>query len=459
MKKIIIPFLTVFSYLTCFGQDVDSTVIRAIYDNELVSDVPVNNLRTLCKEAPGRIAGSAISLKAINIIEKAIMKMGPDTVYLQDLETYPWSRGIKEEAVTYFSKNGKFELHALAIGGSIATGDRGIKSSIVEVDSFDELKKLGQKNVRGRIVFFNQPMNPEFINPGRAYGNAGYQRVFGASEAARYGAIGVVVRSLTLASNYEPHTGILRYNDSIAKIPAICISTLDADSLSKLLKTDSSLKVYFKTNCKNLPHAKSFNIIAEIKGSEKPKEIITVGAHIDSWDVGEGAQDDGVGCIHVMEVIRLFRELGIKPKRTVRIVIFMDEEMHQTGAKKYAETVKQKNEKIYAAYESDSGSLLPLGFGCSTEEPAYSKFMALEKYFRPYELHEFYKGDGDVDVYPLKEFGVPLLNLHPDQQRYFDYHHSVSDRFEAVHPRELKLCGAATASLIYLIDKLDIFGE
>jgi Peptidase family M28. len=151
--------------------------------------------------------------------------------------------------------------------------------------------------------------------------------------------------------------------------------------------------------------------------------------------------------------------LGIKPKRSVRIVIFMDEEMHQTGAKKYAETVKQKNEKIYAAYESDSGSLLPLGFGCSADEPAYSKFLALEKYFSPYELHEFYKGNGDADVYPLKEFGVPLLNLHPDQQRYFDYHHSVSDRFEAVNPRELKLCSAATASLIYLIDKLDIFGK
>jgi carboxypeptidase Q len=457
MKNLLIQFFLAFNFITGFGQDSDSLVIRSVYDNELLSEVPINNLRTLCKKAPGRLAGSPASFIALNLIEKAIQRMGPDTVYRQQLEVYSWNRGKKEEAIAYLGEKATLKLHALAIGGSISTGINGIKSTIVEVHSFEELKKLGSEKIKGKIVFFNQPMDPKFISPSPAYGSAVYQRVFGASEAARYGAIGVVVRSMTLASDYEPHTGIMHYVDTIAKIPAICISTLDADSLSKLLKTDASVKVFFKTDCNNLPAIKSYNIVAEIKGSVKPGEIITVGAHIDCWDVCEGAQDDGAGCIHVMEVLRLFHELGIKPKRTIRVVIFMDEEMHQSGAKKYAETVKQKNEKIYAAYESDSGSLLPLGFGCMSDEHSYSKFLTLEKYFKPYSIYEFYKGHGDVDVYPLKDFGVPLLNLHPDMQRYFDYHHSINDRFEAVHPRELKLCSAATASLIYLIDKLDIF--
>lgn len=454
-----LSFLIMFSFVPAFGQDADSLVLRAIYDNELVSQVPVNNLKTLCKNAPGRLAGTSASLKAISIIKNEILDMKPDTLYLQELEVYPWDRGKKEEASAFSEKYGKLKLHALAIGGSISTGKKGVKSSIIEVHGFEELKKLGHERINGKIVFFNQPMDPKFVSPSPAYGQAVYQRVFGASEAARYGAIGVVVRSMSLSSDYLPHTGIMHYNDSLAKIPAICISTLNADSLSNLLKADSSLKVYFKTNCNNLPACKSFNIIAEIKGYEKPGEIVTIGAHLDCWDVCEGAQDDGAGCIHVMEVIRLFRELGIKPKRTIRLVIFMDEEMHQAGAKKYAEVVKQKNEKIYAAYESDSGGLLPMGFGCMANEKAYSKFLELEKYFKPYSLYEFYRGHGDADIIPLKEFEVPLLNLHPDMQRYFDYHHSINDKFENVHPRELKLGCAASAALIYLIDKLDIFTE
>jgi Zn-dependent M28 family amino/carboxypeptidase len=249
----------------------------------------------------------------------------------------------------------------------------------------------------------------------------------------------------------------MHYNDSIPKIPAIAISTLDAEKVSQLLKKEPALEFFFKTNSKSLPDVKSYNIIAEFRGMEKPKEIITVGGHTDCWDVGEGANDDGVGCIQSMEVARLFRQLKITTKRTIRVVLFIDEEMNQTGAKAYAKSVKENGEVIYAALESDSGAGVARGFGCSASDEKFQKFQALEKYFDQYGITQFYKGGGGVDIGPLRQFGVPLLNLHPDPQRYFDYHHSANDTFENISNREMQTGSAAMASLIFLIDKYNLF--
>ena len=368
-----------------------------------------------------------------------------------------WERGKPEEACMISKIIGKKEFNVLAIGGSVPTGKKGIQAQIIEVRSHKELENLGKKRIQGKIVFFNEPMDRRIINPGEAYRKAGYQRFTGAVEAAKYGAIGVVVRSLTIEINDYPHTGITRYADTLPKLPAVCISTSGAEQLSEALKKDSALQFYFRTNCAFPAGIKSYNLIAEIKGSDNPEEVFTVGAHLDCWDVCEGANDDGVGCTQVIEALHIYKLLGIKPKRTIRFVLFMDEEMNQVGAKKYAETVKNKGEKIYAAFESDSGNGLAAGFGCSSEGEQFKRFQKLEKYFKYYNLHEFYKGQGDADIYFLKEFDVPLLNLRPSMQRYFEYHHCINDKFESISYRDLQLNSAAITSLIYLIDKCDIF--
>jgi carboxypeptidase Q len=440
------------------GQDNDSVIVRSIFNNELSSRITVQTLKILCTNAPKRLAGSTASMKAILLMKDIIQSYHPDTVFLQEVKVIPWSRGNTEKALVYFN-NKKIKLHALAIGGSVATRNEGVRARVIEVRGLEELKRIGREKIEGNIVFFNEPMDPTFISPSAAYNKAGQQRVWGASEASKYGAKAVVVRSMTQSYDEVVHTGIMHYKDSVTQIPAISISTMDADSLSRMLKINPSTEIYFRTSCSTLPMTTSYNIIAEIKGTEKPEEVITVGGHIDSWDVCDGAHDDGVGCIHAVEVLRMFRQLGIQPKRTVRIVIFIDEEMFQFGAAKYAESVAEKREKVYAAFESDSGGFLPLGFGCSSDNTAYSQFLQLQKYFGPYKMTDFIKGHGEVDIMPLGKFGVPLLSLNTDKQRYFDYHHSEKDHFESVNPRELQFGCAATVSLIYLIDKLNIFGE
>jgi carboxypeptidase Q len=458
MRIVSAIFLFVLVCVSFYGQDNDSIIIRKIFNNELSSRIAVLELKKLCKSAPKRLAGSPASIKAIELMKEIINSYHPDTLYTQEVKVIPWSRGNTENATVYF-KQKKIKLHALAIGGSISTKEEGVRGRVIEVHGLEELLKIGSEKLTGKIVFFNEPMDPTIINPSTAYGIAGPQRVWGASEASGFGAKAVIVRSMTQSFDEVVHTGIMHYKDSVTRIPAISISTLEADSLSNMLKTDPATEVFFETSCSTMPLTSSYNIVAEIKGIQKPEEIITVGGHIDSWDVCEGAHDDGAGCIHASEVIRVFRELGIRPDRTVRIVIFIDEEMFQLGAAKYAESVDKKGEKIYAAFESDSGGFLPLGFGCLSSDSSFTQFMKLQKYFQPYRMTEFIKGHGEVDIAPLGKFGVPLLSLNTDKQRYFDYHHSEKDYFESVNPRELQFGCAATVSLIYLVDQLNIFGK
>ena len=457
MNRFLVLSVLWFHSLFLFSQTTDSLVIDNLFASALRSAVGLKNLEQLCKETPHRLAGSAGSAKAIEILVRQLREIHPDTLYLQEVITKPWDRAEKEIAYLKSSNTGKVSLEALSLGGSVGTPASGILANMVEVQTFDELKKLGKDNIKGRIVFFNFAMDPGLFSPFQAYSKSAFQRVSGATEAARYGAVGVVIRSLSNNLNRFPHTGIMHYNDSIPKIPAIAISTLDAEKVSQILKKEPSLEFFFKTNSKSLPDVKSYNIIAEFRGIEKPKEIITVGGHTDCWDVGEGANDDGVGCIQSMEVARLFRQLKITTKRTIRVVLFIDEEMNQTGAKAYAKSVKENGEVIYAALESDSGAGVARGFGCSASDDKFQKFQALEKYFDQYGITQFYKGGGGVDIGPLRQFGVPLLNLHPDPQRYFDYHHSANDTFENISNREMQTGSAAMASLIFLIDKYNLF--
>ena len=450
---LIVIFL--FSILKISGQN-DELVLKSIFNEALSDTTAYHNLRILCKSYKGRITGTPEAGRAVDYICLLMNEMGLDRVEKQPVKVPRWVRGEKESASILSSSLGKISVPVSALGMSVGTGGNGLTANVVEVLNFKQLEELGREKLEGKIVFYNRPMDPTYLNTFAAYGEAGDQRSQGAIRAATYGATGVVVRSLTTASDNFPHTGVMRYADTIAKIPAVAISTRGADLLGRCLKEDPELQFTFKTGCSLRPDTLSFNVIGEIKGTVYPDEIITVGGHLDAWDTGEGAHDDGAGCMQSLEVLRIFRELGIKPKRTIRSVMFMDEEVLQTGGKEYAKQAGLKNEKHWLALESDRGGLLPLGFGISVSEKRQTKLFDLKKYFEPYKIDYFVKGGGGVDINPLRQYGTALVSFIPDWQRYFDYHHSGNDTFEQVNFREFQLGSAAIASFIYLADKYDL---
>jgi hypothetical protein len=297
-------------------------------------------------------------------------------------------------------------------------------------------------------------MDAKKINTFEAYGGAGDQRRNGATEAAKVGAIGTIVRSLSNTLNDFPHTGTMAYGTGVPLIPAAAISTNAAEMLSKMLKENSGLKFYFKQNCETLPDAPSHNVVGEIKGSEKPDEIIVVGGHLDSWDLAQGAHDDGSGCVQSMEVLRLMKVLGIKPKRTIRAVLFMNEENGLKGGIKYADLAKENKENTIFAVESDNGGFTPRGFGIQgASVEVLTKIKGYQPLLAPYGLAEIDRGGGGADIGPLALGGTVLIGFKPDSQRYFEYHHATNDRFEAVNQRELELGSASMTALIYLLDK------
>lgn len=454
MTKKLLLFLLFFFPTTqlIYGQQNDTLIIKNFYREALSSDAGYESLRYLCKNIGHRICGSTQSERAIEWVQKVLGEMKLDTVYLQECMVRNWVRGEKEQCYMTSKIFGKRKFNICALGTSIGTGINGIRANVIEVKSFEELKSLGRK-AEGKIIFFNNKTRQDFYNTFQAYGDAVGPRVFGTIESAKLGATGVIVRSVTLATYEFPHTGVMRYADTVKKIPAVAISTADADLLSEYLRQDSTLEVYFRTDCEELPEKTSYNVIGEIKGSVYPDEIILVGGHLDSWDLGEGAHDDGAGIIHALEVLRIYKALNIKPEHTIRFVAFMDEEVAQRGGRKYAEVVKLKNEKHIAAIESDAGGSVPQGFILEATEQQFNKISSFRDLLLPYGIYFFRYGGSAVDISFLRDLGFPRIGLICDSQRYFDYHHSGNDTFENIHPRELKLGGAVLTALVYLIDK------
>ncbi len=454
MKKIIfISLCLIFVNAAVFCQNNDTIVLKKIFTEALSNYAAYDNLHYLCKNIGGRIGGSPQSLQAADWVKKTLAANGADTVYLLEHTVRNWKRGDKEICRATTTGSGKCELAVCALGGSVGTGKKGIFSQVIEVKNFNELKNLGAGKVKGKIVFFNRPADPSTYSTFPAYGGAADQRVFGASQAAYYGGIASVSRSLTLADHNAPHTGIMHYIDTIGKVPAFAISTQGADLLSKLLKQDPSLKLFLKSTCTESADTASYSVIGELKGSELPAEIIVVGGHIDAWDNGEGAHDDGAGLVQAMEVLRLFKTLNIKLRHTLRVVAFMDEEMAQRGGRKYAETVFNKNEKHIAAIESDAGGFTPQGFCYDAGNNVTQKLEQWKPLLLEYGLWLYLKGHSAVDIGFLGGHDIPLFGLMTDSQRYFDYQHAATDVFEAVNKRELELGAASMAALIYLIDK------
>ena len=433
-----------------FSQN-DSTIIRSFFNEELTKGKSYEMLDHLSNKIGGRLSGSPQSLQAVEWGKRTMEFLGFDKVWLQEVMVPHWVRGDKEQA-KIISQKEKVDVRICALGNSIGTGTKGITATVIEVKNFDELKKLGRKNVEGKIVFFNRALDPKNIGTGAAYGGAVDQRGSGAVEAAKYGAVGVVVRSMTLALDDHPHTGAMHYEDSVPKIPACAISTLAANQLSDAIKLDAQTKFYFRQTCEMLSDEKSFNVVGEIKGSVFPDEIIVVGGHLDSWDTGDGASDDGTGIVQSIEALRLFKVLGIRPKRTIRTVLFMNEENGMKGGLKYQELASKVNAKHIAAIESDGGGFTPRSFGVD-DENAVQKMQPWVQLLKQYGIYEINKGWGGVDISPLKKEGAVLIGYTCDSQRYFDYHHSEIDTFDKVNKRELELGTCCIASLIWLISE------
>lgn len=456
MRYLLVVFLLITAHIE--AQNNDQNQIKEIYNSALTDGNGYAWLNYLSNQIGGRLSGSLQAQQAVDYTKKVLDSMGLDRVWLQPLKVPKWVRGTPEFAYIESDPGLTNNVPICALGGSVATPFGGIKASVVEVHGIEGLKTLGKEKIQGKIVFFNKPMDPANINTFQSYRGCSDQRYSGAAEAAKYGAVGVIVRSLNLRLDDFPHTGAMSYGDTPVgdRIPAAAISTNGAELLSATLKLNPSINFFFRQNCKILPDTDSFNVIGEIKGSTYPNEVLVVGGHLDSWDLGDGSHDDGAGCVQSMEVLRLLKATGYKPKRTIRVVLFMNEENGLRGGKTYAEQAAKKNEKHIFALESDSGGFTPRGFSFDCDQANFSQVESWKSLFEPYLVHLFIKGGSGSDIAPLKNDNIVLAGLRPDSQRYFDHHHSANDTFAHVNKRELELGAASMASLIYLFDQYGI---
>ncbi len=464
MKKLTFLLLAAISSITIFSQNEDSVLIRRISDEILSNGKAYENLHYLTKKIGPRLAGSQGMVKSEQWGLKMMQESGADIAWMQECKVPHWVRGGKDVASAAYIpsrseiKKGPYPatikkvLDIVALGNSVGTGNKPLTAEVLLVDSFDELERR-KDEVKGKIVFYNYKFNPTYVNTFLSYRDAGQYRGQGPSRASKYGAKAVIVRSLSHAADNHPHTGATRYDSAYEKIPAVAIGLQDADWLSEQLHK-GIVRVTIKTNGYFLPDTIGHNIIGELKGTEFPDEIITVGGHLDSWDNCEGAHDDGAGCVQAIEILRAFKAIGYKPKRTIRFVLFANEENGLRGGNKYAEEAKAKNEKHLLAMESDAGGFTPRAIGFSGSDEQYAKVVSWKSLIAPYGCTEINKGGGGADIGPLnRALKTPTASLNPDTQRYFDIHHARSDVFEAVNKRELELGAVNMAAFIYLVDK------
>ena len=454
----IITLLTIISTQLLFSQNDDEKMVKTIYDTSLLNGKSYEWLDHLSNQIGGRLSGSYNAERAVAYTKAELEKLGLDKVWLQPVMVPKWVRGNPEYAYIETAPGKTTTVPICALGGSVATPSGGVKAEVIEVKSFEELTTLGKEKIEGKIVFYNRPMQADLIQTFQAYGGCVNQRYSGAEKAAEYGAAGVIVRSMNLRLDDLPHTGSMSYGNlpDSKKIPAAAISTNGAELLSTMLSLKKNVKFYFSQTCKNLGEVQSYNVIGEIIGSQFPNEYMVVGGHLDSWDLGDGAHDDGAGVVQSMDVLRLLKTSGYTPKRSIRVVLFMNEENGLRGGRKYAEVAKQKGEKHVFALESDAGGFTPRGFSFDCSEANFNKVLGWKSLFKPYLIHYFERGGSGADVGPLKTGNNVLCGLRPDSQRYFDHHHAANDTFDAVNKRELELGAATMTALVYLFDEYGI---
>lgn len=437
--------------------DEDIEKVREIYDNVLTSSSCYNWLHFLCKQIGGRIAGSPEGVAAERYTAQMLDSIGVDKVWMQEVEVNYWRRGsIAKAKVINSELLGNIDLSVTALGFSGNTPRMGLTAEVVKVWDLNALEKIPASEIKGKIVFFDKGMDPTKTNTFHAYGAAVGQRTAGPRSAAEKGAIATLTRSMTLKQDDVPHSGVTSFK-SQDPIPALALGMQSANLLSELLDTEKGVKINIQADCEHMGKQKAHNVIAEIKGSTYPDEVIVVGGHLDSWDIGEGAHDDGTGCVQAMEVLHVFKRMGIRPKRTIRCVLFANEENGMFGATTYAEYAKNSKQKHIAAIESDAGGHTPRGFQMDAKKEisksAFKQAQRWREILAPYGLYYLDAGGSAADISKLKPQGTVLFGYRPDSQRYFDYHHAETDVFENVHKRELELGAAGMAALVYLIDR------
>ena len=444
-------------FLTQAQVNQDSIIIKKMSDEIMTNGKAYELLRQLTKQIGGRLAGSPQQQNAAIWGKRNMESFAAVKVYMQPCKTPNWQRGGKD-FVSVVRVNGKAmnrPLAALALGNSLGSNGL-VEAELLAVADFDELEKR-KAEVKGKIVYYHSMFDPTIVQTFGAYGKAGIYRGTGASRAAKYGAVGVMLHSLSTAPDNAPHTGGMKYDEDYPKIPAVALGPNDAKELYANAKK-GTIRVQMQTYGYFLPDADENNVVAEIKGSTFPNEIITIGGHLDSWDVNEGAHDDGAGIVQTMEILRTMKALNYQPKRTIRFVLFANEENGLRGGNKYAELAKQNNEQHVFALESDAGGFTPRAIGISATSP--EQFKKMEQWaslLKPYGT-EIRAGGGGADIGPLKNVNpsIVLAGLVPDSQRYFDLHHAKTDVFENVNKRELLLGAVNMAAIIYLVDQYGV---
>lgn len=407
----------------------------------LTSERGWQRLAHLTDNIGNRLSGSKNLERAIEWALAEMKRDGLDNVRGEKVMVPHWVRG--QESLEMTSPVSK-KLTVLGLGNSVATPVEGITAEAVVVRNFDELEKLGEK-VRGKIVVYNVAYT--------GYGATVTYRGSGASRAARYGAVAALVRSITPVSLQSPHTGAMRYDETLPKIPTAAITIETAELLQRMNDRNDKPVLRLKMEAKFLPDAESANVIGELKGSEKPDEIVLVSGHYDSWDVGQGAHDDGGGCIIAWEAVRLLKELGFKPRRTIRVVLYTNEENGLRGGNAYRDAHKNELAKHVLAIESDSGTYRPLGFGLAATAPpqARSNMQEIAKLLAGIRADRIGPSGGGADIGPILREGVIGAGFDVDSARYFDIHHTEADTLDKINPQDLALCVATMAVMAYVV--------
>ena len=429
-----------------FGESIKSKYVETslkIISKSLTDSTAYNRLGYMCDTFGPRLSGSKNLENAINWILKEMNNDGLENVKGEKVAVPTWIRG--KESATLLSPFMK-ELSMLGLGGSIATPRGGLKAEVIVVNDWDELESRSNE-VPGKIVLFNAPFT--------SYGETVAYRYSGASAAAKHGAVASLIRSIGPWSMNTPHTGVMAYKDDVKKIPHAALTMEDAMMLSRIHDRNDKIIVKLDMNARMVADRWSHNVLGEIKGSIYPEEVVVVGGHIDSWDVGQGAHDDGGGCIVSWEVLRLIKELGLKPKRTIRCVMWTNEENGGKGNKGYRDMHMDEMDKHVLAIESDGGVFSPKGFGFSGSNSARNIVEEIHELMKPIGANTISEGGRAADVAPLNDEGVPVMSLKVDGSKYFWYHHTNADTFDKIDFNEFNRCIAAMAIMAYVVADLD----
>lgn len=429
--------------------------VRRIVTEALARGQAYAKLIELCKDTPHRLSGSAELSNAEDWAQRTLVRDGLANVRAEACQVPRWERGqIARLDVVAPAEARDTRLSILALGGSVATPAGGIEGELVVVRDFDELRALGDR-ARGRIVLFNRPMDPAELDPFEAYGKAVDQRGQGAVEAAKAGALAAIVRSMTLRLDDVPHTGSMRYADGIARVPAAAVSTAGAERLAQLARTRPGARVKLELDCREFPDVTAHNVLAEIVGSEFPEQVIAIGGHLDCWDVGQGAHDDGAGCVQAMEALRLIQAAGLKPRRTLRCILWVNEENGLRGAVAYKDAHEKELAQHVLVIESDRGGFAPRGFETNAQGKAWDELRAISELLAPYGAGMLIRGGGGADTTPLERAGLNVMEFRPDPSRYFDFHHCARDTVDQVHPRELEFSAGVIAAMLWCVSEID----